>query len=451
VEFDELCFEFGIELDEITSEKEMFENEQNKKKEGLSEDILYKIEVAANRYDLLCVEGLALALRTFLNLEEFPKFEIKNVQNPINELHVESTVNEVRPHCCAAILRNIKFTQESLIGFMELQDKLHQNICKARTLVSMGTHDLDTVSGPFKYAGLKPESFKFVPLNRTEACNGNELLDLLSNDAKLKQYVHLLKNEPLFPAIVDSQGRIMSVPPLINSDHSKIRVETKNVFIEVTAKDSHKANIVLNTLIAMFSVYCIDKFTVEEVVIVNPNGDKVVYPNLQFKTFNTDIEYLNRIAGTDLKIETISKLLNRMELITSIKDEKNLTVTAPITRSDILHPCDIVEDLAISYGYNNIAKVQPKTICNGSQQPINKLSDLIRLEMALSGYTECLTTVLLSKQDLFTNMLQEINEETLSTCVQILLSKTSEFEVARNTLVPCILKTIEANKAHEVR
>jgi phenylalanyl-tRNA synthetase beta chain len=429
----------------------MYENEQNKKKEGLSEEVLYKIEVSANRYDLLCVEGLALSLKTFLNIIEFPKFRVNNVHTPIHELHVEKTVENVRPHVCSAILRNIKFTEETLIGFMELQDKLHNNICRGRTLVSMGTHDLDTVSGPFRYVGLKPESFKFVPLNRTESCNGLELLDMLSNDPKLKHYVPLLKSEPLFPAIVDSQGKIMSVPPLINSDLSKIRVDTRNVFIEVTAKDLTKANIVLNTLVAMFSVYCSEPFTVEEVSVVNSNGEKVIYPNLEVKTFNTDIEYLNRIAGTDLKIETVSKLLTRMGLETIPIDEKNLTVNVPVTRSDIIHPCDIAEDLGISFGYNNITKSKPKTICNGYQQPLNKLTDLIRLEMALTGYIECLTMALVSKQDLFTNMLQEINNDTLSNCVQIFKSKVSEFEVVRTSLIPGILKSVEANKAHEVK
>jgi phenylalanyl-tRNA synthetase beta chain len=153
---------------------------------------------------------------------------------------VESTVKKERLHVCAAILRKIKFTQETLIGFIELQDKLHNNICRGRTLVSMGTHDLDTVTGPFRYAALNPESFRFVPLNRTELVDGVELLELLSADPKLKHYVHLLKNEPLFREILDAEGRIMSIPPLINSDQSKIRVDTKKVFLEVTSKDMTK-------------------------------------------------------------------------------------------------------------------------------------------------------------------------------------------------------------------
>src|SRR5690606_32397014 len=103
-----------------------------------------------------------------------------------------------------------------------------------------------------------------------------------------------------------------------------------------------------------------------------------------------------------------------------------------------------------AYGYNNISKRKLTTVCNGVQQPINKLTDLIRLEMGLSGYTECLTMALLSKKDMLTNMLDEINEENLKKTVQIFKSKTAEFEVFRTSLIPGILKTIEANKANQV-
>uniref|UniRef100_A0A4X2L9U8 Phenylalanine--tRNA ligase beta subunit B1 domain-containing protein n=1 Tax=Vombatus ursinus TaxID=29139 RepID=A0A4X2L9U8_VOMUR len=58
-EFDELCFVFGLELDEITSEKEILSKEQgDERAEGSSDVILYKTDVPANRYDLLCLEGL---------------------------------------------------------------------------------------------------------------------------------------------------------------------------------------------------------------------------------------------------------------------------------------------------------------------------------------------------------------------------------------------------------
>uniref|UniRef100_A0A3P9MK56 Phenylalanine--tRNA ligase beta subunit B1 domain-containing protein n=1 Tax=Oryzias latipes TaxID=8090 RepID=A0A3P9MK56_ORYLA len=98
-EFDELCFEFGLELDEITSEKEIISREQgDSKASGASDVILYKIDVPANRYDLLCLEGL---------------------------------VQVGLPHAVAAVLRNITFTKERYDSFIELQEKLHQNVCRS--------------------------------------------------------------------------------------------------------------------------------------------------------------------------------------------------------------------------------------------------------------------------------------------------------------------------------
>ena len=54
-------------------------------------------------------------------------------------------------------------------------------------------------------------------------------------------------------------------------------------------------------------------------------------------------------------------------------------VTIPPTRSDVIHACDIWEDAAIAYGYNNIARVDPKVATYGKQQPVNQLSDHLRL------------------------------------------------------------------------
>ena len=109
----------------------MVENEQKKTVEGLSTDALYRIEVAANRYDLLCLEGLAMALKVFLQKGPMPKFSISNSDpNNIQQLIVEESVSKVRPIGMSAILRGVTFTEESLKGFMDLQDKLHNNICR---------------------------------------------------------------------------------------------------------------------------------------------------------------------------------------------------------------------------------------------------------------------------------------------------------------------------------
>ena len=291
-EFDDLCFEFGIELDDVTSEKKMFEEEQGKSGEHLSSEVVYKIEVSANRYDLLCLEGLALALKVFLEKEKMPVFKPLNVL-PENErqLIVEESVEDVRPFGLAAILRGINFTDDTLRGFMDLQDKLHNNICRGRKLVSMGTHDLDTIKGPFYYRALKKSDIHFVPLNRTEEVDGDGLMKLLKDDPKLGKYLYLLDEKEKYPVMVDNNGVIMSLPPIINSQHTKMTLNTHNVFMDVTGLDQTKSEIVLNTLIAMFSIYCKDPFTVEEIkVVYKKNGEAKIYPDLKPKVFKADIK-----------------------------------------------------------------------------------------------------------------------------------------------------------------
>ena len=449
-EFDNLCFEFGIELDDVTSEKDMFKNEQQKEGENLSSEVLYKIEVAANRYDLLCLEGLALALRIFLEKQKMPEIKPLNVlPEEERQLIVYNSVNDVRPVGLCAILRDINFTDETLKGFMDLQDKLHNNICRGRKLVSMGTHDLDTVKGPFYYRALKPEHIHFIPLNREEEVNGDGLMSILKEDPKLGKYLYLLEGKEKYPVMMDSNGVIMSVPPIINSQHTKMTLNTHNVLLDVTGLDYTKCEIVLNTLIAMFSIYCKNPFTVEEVKVVSQKtGEGKIYPDLKPRKFKTDIKYLKTLTGiTDITPEKIVKLLEKMELQAKILNSNELEVSAPITRSDILHPCDIAEDLAISYGYNNIKKELTKTKTHGVQQPYNKLTDLFRNEMSMGGYVEFLTMALLSHKDLFTNMLKDSKDDKT---VQILYSKTKEFEYIRSSLIPGILKSIEGNKANQL-
>jgi phenylalanyl-tRNA synthetase beta chain len=173
-------------------------------------------------------------------------------------------------------------------------------------------------------------------------------------------------------------------------------LNTHNVLIDITGLDYTKCKIVLNTLVAMFSVYCKEPFTVEEVKVTTEKEVKL-YPDLTPRVFKADVEYLRTITGIkDISPEDILSNLQKMELDGKVLNEKEIEVTVPITRSDILHQCDIAEDLAISYGYNNITKQVTQTLCYGKQQPYNKLSDMFRHEMAMGGYVEFLTMALLS-------------------------------------------------------
>lgn len=222
------------------------------------EHTVYVIAIPANRYDLLCLEGFARAIRIFLKLEKAPVF--KAITPPSGKLvmHVDKSVEIIRPYVVCAVLRGIKFDKKRYKSFIDLQEKLHQNICRRRTYVAIGTHDLDTIEGPFTYRASRPEDISFVPLteNHGKVFNGKELLDFYREDPSvkhLKPFTDIIYDSPVYPVITDSQQRVLSLPPIINGKHSRIQLHTTNVFIECTGTDITKANIVLDTVVSMFS------------------------------------------------------------------------------------------------------------------------------------------------------------------------------------------------------
>eukprot|EP01017_Pseudomicrothorax_dubius_P029113 TRINITY_DN3506_c0_g3_i3.p1 TRINITY_DN3506_c0_g3~~TRINITY_DN3506_c0_g3_i3.p1 ORF type:complete len:593 (-),score=188.34 TRINITY_DN3506_c0_g3_i3:161-1939(-) len=426
-ELENLAFEYGIEVEEEVEE-------------GIEK---LKFELGANRYDLLCVEGLVLCLGTFLGLRKPPVYAIKNAEGARHKLIVKPATRQIRPYVVGAVLRNVKFDQDSYDSFIDLQDKLHHNIGRKRTLVAIGTHDLDTVSGPFIYDARAPKDISFVPLNQTEAMDGERLMAFYANDQKLKAFLPIIEKSPVYPVIVDSQGTVLSLPPIINGDHSKIKLATKNVFIESTATDLTKAKAALAVIVGAFSLYAGDQFTVEEVEVhyeANPEWNYVT-PDVTPRTVEVSVNYVNELAGIKIDAAKAAELVSRMSLGASIRDQNTIVVSVPLTRSDILHPCDVVEDIAVSYGYNNITEVLPPSATVGGQQFINKMSDYIRLELASTGYREVLNFGLNSKEELS----KFLNRPLDANVVHIGNPKSADFQVVRNTLIPGIMKSLTSN------
>uniref|UniRef100_UPI003AABA913 phenylalanine--tRNA ligase beta subunit n=1 Tax=Centroberyx gerrardi TaxID=166262 RepID=UPI003AABA913 len=445
-EFDELCFEFGLELDEITSEKEIISREQgDSKASGASDVILYKIDVPANRYDLLCLEGLVRGLQVFKNKMEAPRYRrVSPASGEPQRLIITKETAAVRPHAVAAVLRNITLTQERYDSFIELQEKLHQNVCRKRSLVAIGTHDLDTISGPFTYTAKPPGDICFKPLNQTKEYTATQLMSLYKTDSHLRHYLHIIEDKPAYPIIYDSNGVVLSMPPIINGDHSKISLKTKNVFIECTATDVTKAKIVLDMMVTMFSEYCSQPFTVEEAEVVYPDGRTCVYPELAYRKERLSSDFINRQVGISESTERIAQLLTRMCLLsqpTGAGDE--IEVEIPPTRSDVIHACDIMEDAAMAYGFNNITRTTPRTYTVANQFPLNKLTELLRQDLAAAGFTEALNFALCSQEDIADRLGKKLSE---TRAVHISNPKTAEFQVARTTLLPGLLKTVAANR-----
>lgn len=441
-----LCFQFGIELDEVTTERAQQLKEKGAVDADASDAEIYKFDIPANRYDLVCAEGIALALRVFLERQATPVWRTAvPSSNPVH-FTVDRSLDAYRPILVGAVLRGFSFTPARYASFIDLQEKLHFNICRRRTLASVGTHDLDSVEGPFSYRAVSPADVLFAPLGAAAAVRGTELkAHMDEHRPSISKFLPLLRADA-YPLISDARGRVLSLPPIINSEHSKISLATRNILIEVTATDQTKAEIVLNTIVCLFSQYCDDAYSVEQVRVTAADGQTRLWPQLATREVPTSVSWVNKCIGVSLEREHMARILTKMSLAVkqplSAAEPDLIVALIPPTRSDVLHACDVMEDVAIAYGYDNIPKTVPAIACDGKSQPLNKLTDLLRNELAQAGYTEILTFSLLSRDEHYALMRRADD----NTAISIANPATIDFQVARTSLLPGMFKTVHHNK-----
>jgi phenylalanyl-tRNA synthetase beta chain len=246
---------------------------------------------------------------------------------------------------------------------------------------------------------------------------------------------------------LDANKVVCSLPPIINGDHSKIKLNTKNVFIEITATDQTKLDIVCNIMVAMFSGYCEKGFTIEPVKIVSPHNDCTrITPSLIARTIDVEIGYINSCCGLSESPATIAELLTKMSYTAEPSaDGKVIKVTVPPTRADVLHACDIMEDVAIAYGFNNLPRSTPSSsVTIGKPLMINKLADIVRQESAMAGWLEVMPLILCSHEENFEWLNRKDDGKT---AIKLANPKSVEYQVVRTSLLPGLLKTLRENKS----
>lgn len=195
----------------------------------------------------------------------------------------------------------------------------------------------------------------------------------------------------------------------------------------------------------MFAGHCKVPFMAERCDVVYPDGRVLSYPELAYRVEEVSHAKAAAYVGIETKPEDTMRLLNKMYLRTQLKkgSEDVLEVEVPPTRHDIIHACDIYEDVGIAHGYNNIEKSIPKTHQIGKQYPLNKLTEQLREQIAQAGFTEALTFTLCSRDDISAKLNKRIED---IPAVQIANPKTLEFQVGRTTLLSGLLKTLAANR-----
>jgi len=392
------------------------------------------VEVFPDRPDMLSIEGFTNALKGFMGISKGP-IDFKVIKSNY-EGKVDSKVKSVRPYAIGAIVKGIKFDDNTIKSLMQIQEKLHITHGRNRKKVAIGVHDLDKIKFPIKYTTM-PRDFSFIPLEFDKKISIDEILKI---HPKGVAYAHLLSGFEECPIWLDSNNEVLSMPPIINGNNTKVTETTKNLFIDITG--THKKSIEYGLNIILMGLFIrggeIHSFK------LNDEGKDWIYPNLDRETMALDINYSNKVLGLQINENETADLLMKMGYGIKSKSKNKLIVEIPAYRADILHPIDLVEDISISYGFENFTPEIPEIATIGQENPIEVF--IRKVEELLVGFNfiEVKNYVLSNEDVLIKKMLD--NKKNL---VKTRNAVNTEFDTVRCSILPLLLKTLVNNAQYE--
>jgi len=389
-----------------------------------------------NRPDLLSVEGISRALRGVLGIEEGLKQYSAESSLGV-EIHVDKRLKEIRPYIASAIIKGIRLSNVAIQQLIHLQDKLDQTYGRQRKRTSIGLYDFTLIKPPLNYTVADPSGASFIPLGYEKKMNLKKILEV---HPKGIEYGNLIKMFTSWPILLDSNEKIISFPPIINSANvGKITEETKEVFIEVTGTDY---GAVLNTLTLVTLALADRGGEIYNVCNCYPYSriQREITPKFLTSEIKLDLGLIDKILGIKLSQDEVVTLLKRSRFNSKPADTESLIVTIPCYRFDIMHPVDIIEEIAIMYGYSSFERRWPKMITFGEISTSELLSDAVRETMIGLGFQEVLSFSLSTPQNLFTKM----NLKT-KRIVKITNPINERFTCLRSWLMPSLMEFLSNN------
>lgn len=427
---------FGIHVENIT------ENE-------------IELEILPNRPDLMSLQGFLRSFRIFIGKEKLESLLKKyKIEKPKKNfvVDIDNSVKDVRPYTACAIVKGIRFDDAKIKEIIDVQEKLHTTIGRDRKKAAIGIYPLEKIILPIKYKAVEPEKIRFIPLEFNKELNAKEILQLHPTGIK---YSHLLHGKKRFPVFVDSKNQIMSMPPIINSELTgKIIEKTRDVFIECSGFDLELLKKILSILVLILidmggKAYAMNlrygnKYKEKSII-----KKSIITPDLSLREMKISLSNVNKLLGLKLKKDEVEKLLRKMgysftkknsnmhkQKTNEQKTKDVFYVKIPPWRTDIMHEVDVIEDVAIAYGYDKFIPELPEISTIAEEDKEETIKRKIAEVLIGLNMQELSTYHLLTQKDLEIFKLKNV--------IEIEESKT-EYKYLRPNLLISTLKVLSRN------
>jgi len=398
-----------------------------------------RISLLPVRPDMFDAAGLSRALRGYLGIETgLPSYRLEPSGFAVR---VQPGLENIRPYIVGCAVRGLVMDDETVKTIMKMQENLHWALGRDRRRASIGVYDLDAVEPDFEYSAVAPDGVEFVPLfgmpGGMVAATPKEILE---QHPKGAAYKHLLDRFPMYPLLSDSGGRVLSMPPIINSEDTRVTPKTRNLLVDVTGPDK---NAITRTIAVIATGLADLGARIETAQVIYPDGTRETTPDLSPTRVTLDLDSVGRVLG--FEVPDTAAALERMRY--GVKPEgRKLILEVPAYRSDVMHEYDVIEDVAIAHGYHNIRPRLVPTMTVGSHQPIEDLSETARRVMTGLGFLETMTLVLTNEKEHYEMLGQPVTEP----YPRVENPASVEQDMLRGQLLAGLLSTFRVNSTREM-
>ncbi|MBN1389543.1 MAG: phenylalanine--tRNA ligase subunit beta [Candidatus Thermoplasmatota archaeon] len=406
------------------------------------------VEFFPDRPDLFCIEGVARAYRDFIGKGADDIDERPGISGPSDiDLVVDPSILKVRPFIGAAYITGVNIDERTLVSIMNLQEKLHITIGRKRKKVAIGIHDAGPIRPPFRYWAAAPDEVEFVPLQKEGKWN---LGRILAEHEKGIDYAWVLEGCHRYPIITDSNDQVLSFPPIINGELTRVSEQTRDIFVDCTGWDLNAITLAVNIVCSQLmdrggklhsvKITYPDQKGFSELGLTSGS-----WPRFEWKETSLDLEWSGSWLGMDPGPEEVIGSLSRMGYRGAVIGEGKVTCKIPPWRGDILHPADVAEDLAIGYGLENFAGGEPNAYMTGNERKLSTVSRDLRRTLIGLGFLEVRTIALSNEGSQFDLMGREPLDH-----VSITNPITTEHTMMRCSSIPSLLGILKANKHRDL-
>ena len=424
--------DFGADADRLTKLVESLGMEVEDIKDGE-----VTMDITPNRPDLLDIVGFRRALMSFSE-RSTPKENVYSIgKEPAMRVTVGKAVKSLRPYIAAMVVRNADLSGDKLKYLINFTEKLCDTYGRRRRKLAIGLHNLDVIKGPLVYdAAHKGE---FVPLGDSRKMTFEEVI---KNHGKGVEYGDIVTaNNPkaLYPFLSDSKD-VLSLIPITNSNLTRVMGSTRNLLVELTGTS---INAVVDAL-GMIACSFIDAGAeVLPCEIVYKNRIMLT-PQLSYKEFRIRKFSVDKTIGAMIDDGMMIGLANRMGN-TAVKYGNYILIDVPPYRLDVLNEQDVIEDIAIAYGYGKIQPLPVGGFSTGVPEDYQEYFNSTSRLMVGLGFSEAMNTYLTSERLNFDSVARKSNPESV---VSVAYAKTEVTTMLRTSILPQLLQNL-GQSAHE--